>query len=497
MGDAMTTTTTYRTAPHLFVMLFLLYGSQLSGQSRDECFNCHDSIGDAPTIAFRKDVHKAAGLSCADCHGGDQRSDDMEVSMSKAKGFIGIPKGNAISTACGKCHDDKAHMLSRGFSGETGQLKALRASVHSRGQRPVDELLVQCTDCHGAHGIRRHTDPSSPVSPLRVVALCSSCHANPQYMKRYNSSLPTDQLAKYRTSVHGQRNAKGDPLTATCASCHTAHNIKRAEETTSSVNAFNIPATCGQCHSDPVRMKPYGIPVTQVRDYTQSVHGKALLERHDTSAPSCNDCHGNHGAAPPNVESISNVCGSCHALNAELFRASRHKEEFERLGKPQCETCHSNHAIEPATEDMFLLGANTTCGSCHTTERAPEGYRAAIQMRSMLDSLMSTIIRTEQLINSAEQKGMEVDDIRFALRDAKQARLQSRTAVHAFDLEAFREVLDPGLRIASTALLDAKEANHQYVYRRVGLAVTTLIITLTIVLLGLYIRHIDRRQKAA
>ncbi len=467
------------------------------GQSRDECFNCHDGIDDAPTTAFRKDVHQTAGVSCADCHGGDRRSDDMDLAMNKTKGFIGIPKGNAISTTCGKCHDDEAHMRSKGFKGETGQLASLRTSAHSRGSRSVDQLLVQCTDCHGAHGIRRHTDPASPVSPLRVVALCSSCHGNPDFMKRFNPSVPTDQLAKYRTSVHGQLNAKGDPHTATCASCHTAHNIKRATETTSSVNAFNIPATCGRCHSDPTRMKKYGIPVTQVRDYTRSVHGKALLERHETSAPSCNDCHGNHGAAPPNVESISNVCGTCHALNAELFRASRHKVEFERLGKPECETCHSNHAIEPATEEMFVLNANTACGSCHTTDRAPEGYRAGLQMRGLLDSLMSSITRTERLINSAEQKGMEVDDIRFALRDAKQSRLQSRTAVHAFDLEAFREVLDPGLRIATTALRDAEEANHQYTYRRVGLAVTTLIITLTIIMLALYIRRIDRRQDAA
>jgi hypothetical protein len=471
--------------------------SDARAQSADQCFECHDALDDAPTAAFRKDVHRAAGVSCADCHGGDRRSDDMDIAMSKARGFIGVPKGNAISNACATCHDDEKTMRASGFKGETGQLKALRTSAHSLGAKATDDLVMQCTSCHGAHGIRRHTDPASPVSPLRVVSLCSSCHSSPDYMRRYNPSLPTDQLAKYRTSLHGKRNAAGDANVATCSDCHTGHNIRRAQETTSSVSAENIPATCGRCHSDPARMQPYGLPVTQVSDYRKSVHGKALLEKHDASAPSCNDCHGNHGAAPPNVESISNVCGTCHALNAELFRQSRHKVEFDRLGKPECETCHGNHAVMPATEDLFAFGAGGVCGDCHAPDRGPVGYKTALEMRGMLDSLMATIGLAELRIHAAEQKGMEVEDIAFSLRDARQARLQSRTAVHAFDLDAFKEVLDPGLRIAGTALRDADKANEEYYYRRIGLAVATLFITLTAVLLFVYIRHVEKRQASA
>lgn len=482
----------------LLILPLLMFAASTpaAGQSTDECFNCHDGMDDAPTVAFRSDVHRSAGVSCADCHGGDRRSDDMEIAMSKTKGFVGVPKGGDISAACGRCHDDEKKMRATGFKGETGQLKALRASAHSFGTKAEDELIVQCSSCHGAHGIRRHNDPASPVSPLRVVRLCASCHSSPEYMRRFNPSLATDQLAKYRTSQHGIRNAAGDAAVATCASCHTGHNIKRAAETTSSVNAVNIPSTCGRCHSDAVRMKPYGIPVTQVSDYEKSVHGKALLEKHNASAPSCNDCHGNHGASPPNVASISNVCGTCHALNAELFRQSRHKTEFDRLGKPECETCHGNHAVMPATQEMFLLESGGVCGDCHAPDRGPAGYKTALAMRSMLDSLVATIGLAEVLIKAAEQKGMEVEDIAFSLRDARQARLQSRTAVHAFDLEKFKEVLDPGLRIAGNALRDAEGANDEYYYRRIGLAVTTLLITLTAVLLFFFIRRIEKRQAA-
>jgi hypothetical protein len=496
MGDVMRKKHVLMLTLALLAFQFLMPVPTLLAQSGDECISCHDSMDDKPSVAFRKDVHQAAGVSCADCHGGDRRSDDMEVAMSKSKGFIGVPKGNAIANACGKCHDDEKRMRAAGFKGQTGQLAALRASAHSFGPKPEDGLIMQCTSCHGAHGISRHNDPASPVSPLRVVALCSSCHANPDYMRRFNPSVATDQLSKYRTSVHGQKNMAGDTKTATCADCHTGHSIKPAAETTSSVNAFNISTTCGRCHSDAERMKSYGIPVNQVSEYKSSVHGKALLEKHDASAPTCNDCHGNHGAAPPNVASISNVCGTCHALNAELFRLSRHQTEFEKLGKPECETCHGNHAVKPATQEMFGFDAKGVCGKCHGPDRGPVGYKTALRMRAMLDSLVGTIALTEKRVKEAEQKGMEVDDILFSLRDAKQARLQSRTAVHSFNLEEFGKVLEPGLRIADASLKDANAANEEYYYRRIGLAVTTLIITICIVLLFFFIKRIEKNQAA-
>ena len=57
----------------------------------------------------------------------------------------------------------------------------------------------------------------------------------------------------------------------------------------------------------------------QFADYQKSVHYAALTKGNDLSAPTCNDCHGNHGAAPPGVGSVANVCGTCHAVFAQKF----------------------------------------------------------------------------------------------------------------------------------------------------------------------------------
>src|SRR6266571_3995736 len=78
---------------------------------------------------------------------------------------------------------------------------------------------------------------------------------------------------------------------------------------------LDIPAYCGKCHSDANLMKRFNpsLRVDQEREYNTSVHAKALYEKQDPSAPTCNDCHGNHGATPPGIASVANVCGQCHA----------------------------------------------------------------------------------------------------------------------------------------------------------------------------------------
>ena len=68
-------------------------------------------------------------------------------------------------------------------------------------------------------------------------------------------------------------------------------------------------------------MASHGIPMDQLALYKKSVHWHTLAEVGDISAPTCNDCHGNHGAVPPGVDSVGNVCGQCHAVENSSERA--------------------------------------------------------------------------------------------------------------------------------------------------------------------------------
>ena len=76
-------------------------------------------------------------------------------------------------------------------------------------------------------------------------------------------------------------------------------------------------------------MKQYGIPTDQFAKYSTSVHHDALAVRGDLSAPTCTTCHGNHGAVPPGVDKVQNVCANCHVFQAQMYAKSTHSKVFQ------------------------------------------------------------------------------------------------------------------------------------------------------------------------
>ncbi len=482
----------------IFVILFFVQGSLLFSfgkieAGKDQCYICHESVGSAEAVLYKKDIHFQMGISCAACHGGDESSDDMDKAMSKDAGYKGVPKGNAITEACIKCHASSEMMKKFGVKIPTNQFELLKNSVHGKLSLDGSQRIVQCITCHNAHGIVEVTNPASPVYPTNVPETCGKCHSNPAYMRSYDPSLPVDQLSKYRTSVHGIRNAKGDPKPAQCESCHGSHGILSVKDPKSSVYPTNVPATCSHCHSNVEYMKQYKIPTDQYENYSKSVHGIALLQKHDIGAPACNSCHGNHAATPPGVKSISKVCGTCHALNADLFSSSPHKKAFDKLNLPECETCHSNHYIITATDKLLGVSPDAVCSRCHQQNKSPKGYYVAKEMKQMIDSLESSEKNSMNLIQEAEQKGMEVAEAEFKLRDANQARLEAKTMVHSFDEAKFNEVIDKGLKVTSSVKVEAADAIHEFYFRRIGLGVSLVIISFLALILYFYIRRIERK----
>ena len=478
----------------IFTLCSVTYGIQAS--SKDQCYNCHAELGGEPAELFKNDIHHKIGLSCSNCHGGNSSSDDIEASMDKKKGFIGVPKGNDITDVCIKCHASEEKMAAFGFKIPTNQFELLKTSVHGGLSTNGKDRIVQCITCHGAHGIVKVTNRRSPVYPLNVPKTCSKCHSSSVFMRNYNPGLPIDQYDKYRTSVHGILNAKGDPKPAECASCHGSHGIKSTKDLNSSVYPVNLPSTCSKCHSDKKYMAKYKIPTDQFEKYSQSVHGIALLKKKDLGAPACNSCHGNHAATPPGISSISKVCGTCHALNAELFASSPHKKAFDEKHYPECETCHSNHLIITTTDKLLGTSKDAVCTKCHTQEKLPKGYKAAKDMRNMIDSLKTAQQFASKLIDEAEQKGMEIEDEKFHLRDAHQAVLEARTAVHSFNRKKFDDiVVKKGLSVTTEVIRDARASIDDYYFRRKGLGVALIVTILLAIGLYLFIKRYEKDEE--
>ena len=464
------------------IILFPQLSKEQDSQSNDMCIECHsilDGKYKAPADMFKSDIHYRKGITCASCHGGNPKEEDPDKAMDKSAGFIGVPHGSEVSRICAKCHSTEYKTLSESVHGEQSTGKGL--------------IINNCVTCHGIHNIIPVKSPNSKVNGANIVRTCASCHADANYMKQYNPGLQVDQLDKYKTSVHGKKIFAGDTKVANCASCHGNHDIMPVKDPKSHVYRTNIPGTCNKCHGNAEYMKDYNIPTDQYEKYKSSVHGIAVLEKDDKNAPTCNNCHGDHGAAPPNVESIGKVCGTCHVLNEQMFEQSPHKAAFTKNDLHECAACHSNHGIVHPTDEMLGAGDKSFCIKCH--QKGDKGYTLGVEMKHLIDSLNNDVNIANGFIDQAEQKGMDVSDAKFSYNDINKVLITTRTSVHYSNLGKFEEAIGEGFKITNKAKTEGKEAIDDYYFRRLGLGVSTLFITIITLALYFKLRKIDKKSK--
>jgi hypothetical protein len=345
-------------------------------------------------------------------------------------------------TSCTACHSD-ADM----FDPEAVRIvEEFQHDVHGA-------VGLSCHHCHGGNPDPALADDPSAMDPdfqpnpyrgvparADIPAFCGSCHSDPAFMRRFRPDPRVDQEREYRTSQHGQALARGDLKVATCVDCHGVHGIRRVDHADSPVQPKRVAETCRSCHGDPQRMAGYTLadgrpmPIDQYAHWRQSVHAQALIEREDLFAPTCNDCHGNHGATPPGVGSIAFVCGQCHGREAELFRASPKRAGFEEHnellasvggsdcsacheapepqaslspahGFTECASCHGNHAVVRPTLAMLSGLPETPCAFCH---EGPGPVAAPVaEPKAKKESYEQA---REALLAEAERQGLRGDD---------------------------------------------------------------------------------------
>lgn len=289
----------------LVFVIFLTAAPAVAAEApkKDSCIECHktlDGKAKEPADKIGQDIHFKRGLSCADCHGGDPTKDDFSEAKDPAKGFIGKPKRNDIPNFCGKCHADPGYMRRFNPNIQTDQLAGYNKSQHGQLNAQGDQKVAVCISCHDVHGIKEINDPSAPVFITNIPKRCGSCHADKEYMKDY--SVPTDQLAEYEKSVHGEALlVKGDRGAPACNSCHGSHDAALPQ-------ASAVGNVCAQCHS-------------LTRDlFAQSPHKVA----HDKlGIPECEACHGNHKIMRTSDEMLGvgekAVCLACHESNSKGY----------------------------------------------------------------------------------------------------------------------------------------------------------------------------------
>ena len=393
----------------LFLLVVLLPG-YARAQSPDDCFTCHEDrslkgkrLGKTIPVfvdrrAFAASVHGA--LSCTDCH------TDLEKKE--------LPHDEDLApVACGACHSEEE--------------KKHAASLHGRAVARKDPLAPRCASCHGYHDILPVKDPRSAVSPQRVPFVCGSCHREGAPVQIQRNIHQSNILENYSESIHGEGLLKkGLVVTATCASCHTAHDILPHTDLRSSIARRNIAATCARCH-------------VLIEEVHQKVIKGALWEKEQHVLPACVDCHQPHkarrvfydqgmaskdclrchekpdirakdgrslyvnqdvlsnsihfkqacsqchsGVTPSRVRACETLtqkvdCGSCHAETVQLYQQSTHGQLAAKndTNGPTCRDCHGTHGVlgkRNPQSATFPTRVPDLCARCHR-----QGQKAAVR----------------------------------------------------------------------------------------------------------------------
>jgi hypothetical protein len=338
-------------------------------------------------------------------------------------------------------------------------------------------------------------------------------------MRQYQ--IPTDQYAKYRSSVHGERliNA-GDTRVAICTDCHGTHDIKKASDPTAKVYPLNVPTLCASCHANADYMAPYGIPTDQFAIYQNSIHGIQLLQKADMRAPTCASCHGSHDAKPPTSADVVEVCGKCHTATQALYQQSRHAEL--PVG-PKCWTCHGTHDVALPDESRFFHpkapeidctichspkdrsltlqatqfenDADRRCDTCHHPDSII--YAQAKGLYDALSRASNAYDEAEARIREAAGVGMIVSDADVQLTEAKTSLIQARAAVHTTKLTAVASLADKAVTSADQARSFADARLGESLFRREAMAVILGIIVINVYALVLLRRRLDHRYVTA
>jgi predicted CXXCH cytochrome family protein len=360
--------------------------------------------------------------------------------------------------------------------------QAYRTDVHAAAK-------LTCQSCHTAGTGTAPGTAYPPIPRTSVPLMCTKCHSDAAYMRQFDPQVRVDQYAQYLTSAHGKAIVKGETRVAVCSDCHGAHGIVRVRDPRSPVAPLNAAKTCARCHADAERMKAFGKEATPFADWSTSVHATALLKRGDTSAPTCNTCHGSHGATPPGVTQIASVCAQCHVREAELFNAGPKKKIFDDMGQAECLVCHSNHAIHLPSDALIGLDEKAVCATCH--DASTNSAKTITAFRESLDGLSARLESAHAIVDRAEQAGMLVDDARRALQEAHEQQIQSRVLIHAFAPTPFAETAAKGREAAERAHHGGESALEELHMRRRGLGVATLVITGFLITLWWKIRRLS------
>lgn len=325
----------------------------------EECLTCHgdttltkDVNGKQVSLyvdakKLKHSIHASMKLSCVDCH-----KDVTSLVHEKTPEKV----------SCGTCH--------------ARAQQAWEQSLHAKRGKNSTMPAATCLDCHGdAHSVLAGGAAQSSVNHANIPTTCGRCHGQKFLMEQ--NGVSAQPFLSYQDSVHGRAVEHGDKQAAVCTDCHSAHAVLPANNSKSPISKFNVPATCGKCHTE------------IANTFNVSIHGQAIA-RGNSQSPVCTDCHGIHSIkqtqdanSPVSQQNLSrDTCARCHSgvrLSSEFGvpggRVTSYMDSYHGMANENgsvvvanCSSCHGVHDILPSSDSRSSINPahlEQTCGKCH------------------------------------------------------------------------------------------------------------------------------------
>ena len=198
---------------------------------------------------------------------------------------------------------------------------------------------ISCAVCHGG-------DPNEPDQNISMNAsrgfkvrvtrqgipdFCGKCHSDTNVMGKYQAQPRVDQLAKYKTSVHGKLLATGRKRVAECVDCHAVHTTRAVTDPLSTASPKRVSQTCSKCHAD------------SGEAFANTEHARRFTTQR---RPGCTVCHSDHDIQPATTAMLTgatSVCAPCHEPGTEPAR----------LAEDMAQVLGGLEAAGPASKDAL------------------------------------------------------------------------------------------------------------------------------------------------
>ncbi len=409
------------------------------GRFKVECGMCHAEQG----RQHEESLHGQAAArgdvlapSCQDCHG-----THGVLSHTNPRSRTRVMN---IPFLCGECHKEGAPVARSRNIPQDSILTHYSQSIHGEGLfRQGLTVTAVCTSCHTSHFILPHTDARSSIHRTKVAMTCEQCHAQIEEV--------------HRQVIEGRLWRERPDVIPVCVDCHAPHEVRGVLYEAGAANQ-----DCFRCHSDPgLRGVAMGDTVSlyvdeevynstahsgtacaqcytdasstltrpcatisspvdcgichaeRVAEHSASIHGRLAADG-DPDAPTCLDCHGQHGiqkrvvpTSPTFPRNVPDLCANCHrqgetaaarvesnhlarrldqtaldplaaleealesAPPVESYGMSIHGKGLYESGllvTATCPSCHLAHAVQPRTDPTSSIhrsNISATCGACH------------------------------------------------------------------------------------------------------------------------------------